>query len=66
MFIYVPNLIKSNINVGYFANVLMMAAPASVTRSKDRSVAGQVMVILTVLGLTIGSFLGILCASILQ
>ena len=52
--------------LGYFANILMMAAPASITRSKDRSIAGQVMVILTVLGLTIGSFLGIVCATILQ
>ena len=43
-----------------------MSAPAPVTKSTDRPVAGQIMVILTVLGLTIGSFLGIICTAILQ
>ena len=53
------------LNAGYLANILMMAGPTSVADSKDRATAAQVMVIFTVVGLTAGSLVGVLLASIL-
>ena len=43
----------------------MMAGPTSVADSKNRATAAQVMVIFTVVGLTAGSLVGVLLASIL-